>query len=58
MTGSCVYLYFWDVFQITFFIEHLWEAAYFIYKLQYFNHQIQLKVFHECFSSTLNENGT
>ena len=32
---------FWEVFQITSFIEHLWETAYFIYKLPNFNHQIQ-----------------
>ena len=31
----------WEVFQFTSFIEHLWETAYFMYKLQNFNHQIQ-----------------
>ena len=32
---------FWEVFLITSFIEHLLETAYFMYKLQNFNHQIQ-----------------
>ena len=32
---------FWEVVQITPFIEHPWETAYFMYKLQDFNHQIQ-----------------
>ena len=32
---------FWEVFQNISFIEHLWETAYFMYKLQYFNQQIQ-----------------
>ena len=32
---------FWKVSQNTSFIEHLWETAYFMYKLQNFNHQIQ-----------------
>ena len=32
---------FWEVFQITTFIEHLWETAYFIYKLPNFNNHIQ-----------------
>ena len=45
-------------FQFNFFIELLWETAYFIYKLHYFNHQIQLNFFQKCFSSTLNENET
>ena len=31
----------WKIFQNTCFIEHLWETAYFMYKLQNFNHQIQ-----------------
>ena len=44
---------FWEVFQITFFIEHLWEIDYFIYKLLNFNHHIHCKVFHKCFSSIL-----
>ena len=34
---------FWEVFQNISFIEHLWETAYFMYKLQYFNQQIQWK---------------
>ena len=34
---------FWEVFQNTSFIQHLWETAYFMYKLQNFNHQIQWK---------------
>ena len=33
----------WEVFQNISFIEHLWETAYFMYKLQYFNQQIQWK---------------
>ena len=32
---------FWEVFQNTSFIEHQWETAYFMYKLQNFNHQKQ-----------------
>ena len=32
---------FWEVFQITSFIKHLSETAYFIYKLPNFNHHIQ-----------------
>ena len=32
---------FWQVFQNISFIEHLWETAYFTYKLQHFNQQIQ-----------------
>ena len=31
---------FWEVFQLTSFIEHLWETAYFMHKLQNFDHQI------------------
>ena len=34
---------FWKVFQNTPFIEHLWETAYLMYKLQNFNQQIQWK---------------
>ena len=34
---------FWEVFQITSFIKHLSETAYFIYKLPNFNHHIQEK---------------
>ena len=34
---------FWEIFQITSFIEHLWETAYLIYKLLNFNHHIQEK---------------
>ena len=33
----------WEVFQSISFIEHLWETAYFMYKLQYFNQQIWWK---------------
>ena len=29
----------WEIFQNTSFIEHLWKTAYFMYKLQNFNHQ-------------------
>ena len=29
---------FWEVFQITSFIQHFWEATYLIHKLQDFNH--------------------
>ena len=32
---------FWEVFQNSSFIEHLWDTAYFMYKLQNLNHQIQ-----------------
>ena len=34
---------FWEVFQNTSFIRHLWETAYFMFKLQNFNQQIQWK---------------
>ena len=34
---------FWEVVQIISFIEYLWKTAYFKYKLQDFNHQIQEK---------------
>ena len=34
---------FWEVVQITSFIEYLWETSYFKYKLLDFNHQIQEK---------------
>ena len=34
---------FWEVFQNILFIEYLWETAYFMYKLLYFNQQIQWK---------------
>ena len=34
---------FWEVFQITSSIEHLWETAYFIYKLPNLKHHIQSK---------------
>ena len=34
---------FWEVVQITSFIEYLWKTTYFKYKLQDFNHQIQEK---------------
>ena len=47
---------FWEAFQITSFIGHLWETAYFMHKLQDFNHKIQYKVFHKCFSSILYKN--
>ena len=33
----------WEVFQNTSSIVHLWETAYFMYKLQYLNQQIQWK---------------
>ena len=49
---------YWEVFQITSFIEHLWETTYFMYKMQNFNHQIQLKIFHKCFSSILYKHET
>ena len=39
-----VFIYkFWEVFQNTSFIEHLWETAYFMCKLQNFNQQIHKK---------------
>ena len=49
---------FWEVFQNISFIEHLWETAYFIYKLQYFNQQIHWKTIaiHRCYSSILYKN--
>ena len=31
----------WEVFQITSFIGHVWETAYFMHMLQDFNHKIQ-----------------
>ena len=34
---------FWEVFQNVSIIEHLWETAYFIYKLHNFNQQMQWK---------------
>ena len=34
---------FWEIFQITSFMEHLWETAYLIYTLLNFNHHIQEK---------------
>ena len=33
----------WEAFQNISFVEHLWETAYFMYKLQYFKQQIQWK---------------
>ena len=35
---------FWEVFQNICFTEHLWETAYFKYKLQYFNQEILWKI--------------
>ena len=32
---------FWETFQDIYFIEHLWEPAYFMYKLQDFSKHIQ-----------------
>ena len=32
---------FLEVFQITYFIKHIWETAYFIYKLPNFNRHMQ-----------------
>ena len=32
---------FWETFQDIYFIEHLWELAYFMYKLQDFSKHIQ-----------------
>ena len=44
MTPSCVYLWILRSFSDHLaFLEHLWETAYFIYKLPNFNHHIQLK---------------
>ena len=40
---------FWEVVHIISFIEHLWETAYYMYKLQDFNHQIQEKSISEVF---------
>ena len=34
---------FWEVFQNNYFVEHLWETAYFMCKLQSFNQQMQWK---------------
>ena len=46
-TSRCLLLKFigefWEVFQKISFIEHLWETAYFKYKLQYLNQQILWK---------------
>ena len=50
---------FWEVFCNTSFMEHLWETAYFMYKLQNFNHKTQpdsKKLFHRCVSSILYKN--
>ena len=44
---------FLEVFQNISFIVHLWETAYFKYKLQNFNHLKQQKLFHRSFSSLL-----
>ena len=41
----------WEVFQITSFIEHLSETAYFMYKLQNFNHQYNKKYFTSAFQA-------
>ena len=41
----------WEVFQITSFIEHLWETAYFIYKFNFNHHTYNKQVFHMYFSS-------
>ena len=54
MTVSCIYLKFF--IQITYFIEHRWETASFMYKLQNFNHQVQWKVFQKCFFQALYTN--
>ena len=42
-TSSDCICEFWKAFQITTFIVHLWETAYFMHKLQDFDHQIQPK---------------
>ena len=47
---------FWEAFQITCYIGHLWKTVYFMQKLQDFNHKIQYKIFHKCFSSILYKN--
>ena len=39
----CLSVNFEKLFRSPFFIEHLWEAGYFMYKLQDFNHQIREK---------------
>ena len=39
----------WEVVQITSFIEHLSETAYFMFKLQDFNHRIQKKSLSQVF---------
>ena len=31
----------WEIFQVSSFIQHLWETAHFMYKLKSFNHRIQ-----------------
>ena len=47
---------FWEVFQNTSFIEHLWETAYFTYKLQNFNQQILWKtISHKLFKHFIQE---
>ena len=40
---------FWEVFQNTSITEHLWETAYFMYKLQNFNQKIQWKTISQVF---------
>ena len=49
-SGWLVYKFiceFWEVFQNISFIQHLWETAYLMYKLQYFNQQIQWRTISE-----------
>ena len=53
-----VFIYeFWEVFQITFFIEHLWKTAYFMYSsCRISTTRYSKKVFHKNFSSILYKN--
>ena len=47
-----------EVFQNISFTEHLWETANFMYKLHYFNQQIQWKLFRRClFKHCIQEHG-
>ena len=57
--GECLcYLRILRSFSDRLFYRYRWETAYFMYKLQNFNHHIPLKVFYEWFLSILYKNKT
>ena len=52
-----VFIYeFWEIVQITFFIEHLWETAYLCTSCRISTTRYRKKVFHKRFSSILYKN--